>query len=210
MKFYDSIGPNPRLVRTFLAEKNVSVPNPVAVDLMGGENRQQPYLAKNPAGQLPALELDDGRVVAETIALCEYFEEQHPEPTLIGANPEDRVNTRMWVRRVEWKIIQPMTDAFRFGVGAQLFKGRIRIIPQAADDLKAVAIDGLGWLDQQIAGRDWIAGPDYTLADIALFAFAEFGASVGQPIPDELSNLHAWYARVAERPAVAASAKPSA
>ncbi len=116
MKFYSSaVGPNPKLVRMFAAEKGIDLNAvTVEVDLMGGANRQPEFLAVNPAGQLPALEIDDGRVIAETTAICEYLEETHPEPALIGVDAADRAETRMWVRRVEWKVIQPLADGFRF------------------------------------------------------------------------------------------------
>ena len=204
MKLYNSIGPNPKLVRMFAAEKGISFPEVVEVDLMGGENRREPYLSRNPVGQLPALELDDGRVVSETIAICEYLEERQPEPARIGATPEDRAVTRMWVRRVEWKIVQPLTDGFRFAEGLPIFKDRIRVIPEAAEGLKAVAQDGLAWLDEQIAGRDWIVPDRFSLADVALYAFLEFGAGVGQPLPDSLANLAAWFERVKARPSAQA------
>jgi len=191
-------------VRIFLAEKGVSVPL-VPVDLMGGENRREPYLSKNPSGQLPCLELDDGTCLAEITAICEYLEEKYPKPPLIGSTPEERANTRMWVRRLDLNIIEPMANAFRYGAGLALFKDRIRTMPQAADDLKALSSEKLAWLDGQIAGRDFIAGKNFTLADILLFAFVEFGASVGQPLDPSLKNLAAWRERVAARPSIEAS-----
>ena len=97
MKLLNSFGPNPRLVRMFLAEKGMSLDSE-DLDLMGGDNRAEPYLKKNPGGQMPALELDDGSVIAETVTICEYLEERQPEPVLIGNTPESRANPRMWVR----------------------------------------------------------------------------------------------------------------
>jgi glutathione S-transferase len=204
VKFYDSIGPNPKLVRMFAAEKGYRFPQIEKVDLMAGANRQQAYLAKNPAGQLPALELDDGRVIAETVAICEYLEEVKPEPALIGTTAAERAETRMWTRRVEWKIVQPMADGFRFGEGLPLFKARIRTLPEAADGLKAIGRDGLAWLDAQIAGREWIVPNRFSLADIVLYAFVDFGASVGQPLDPANRNLAAWLERVKKRPSAAA------
>ena len=204
MKFYNSIGPNPKLVRMFAAEKGYSFPETVEIDLMSGENRQDGYLAKNPAGQLPALELDDGRIVAETIALCEFIEDQQPEPALIGANAEDRVETRMWVRRIEWKINQPLADAFRNSAGLPLFKDRIRTNAESAEWLSAVAQDGFQWLDAQLAGRDTIVPGRFSLADVALFSFAEFGAQVGQPLDTSLGNVAKWYEATAARPSAGA------
>ncbi len=204
MKLHNGIGPNPRAVRIFLAEKGVSLAL-VSVDLLGGENRREPYLSKNPSGQLPCLELDDGSFVSEITAICEYVEEKHPKPALIGSTPEERANTRMWVRRIDLNIVEPMANGFRYAEGLGLFKSRIRTIPQAADDLKALAREKLEWLDGQIAGRDFIAGNDFTLADVLLFAFLEFGATVGQPLDPALENLNAWRERVAARPSIEAS-----
>ena len=199
MKFYDSLGPNPKLVRMFAAEKGYVFPEVVKVDIMTGANRQQPYLAKNPAGQVPALELDSGLVICETVAICEYLEELKPSPPLIGADPAQRAETRMWVRRVEWKVTQPLADGFRFGEGLALFKNRMRTLPEASAGLKAIAKDGLGWLDQQIAGRETIVPGRFTLADVVLFAFLDFGASVGQGIDPANANLTKWLASTKAR-----------
>jgi glutathione S-transferase len=205
MKFYNSIGPNPRVVKMFMAEKGVDIPR-VEVNLMGGENRQAAYVAKNPSGQMPALELDDGVVLAEILPICEYLEEIHPSPPLIGSNPEERAITRMWTRRIDLNICEPMANGFRFSQGLQLFQNRVRCIPQAADDLKAVARDKLAWLDGLIAGRPYVVGDRFTLADIHLFVFAEFGAQVGQPLDPANKNLAAWKERVGARASAAASA----
>jgi glutathione S-transferase len=205
MKFFNSIGPNPRLVRMFAAEKGIPLSETVEVDLMGGENRRLPYTDRNPAGQLPALELDDGTTLAETVAICEYLEELHPEKPLIGGTPEERAVTRMWTRRVEFKVNNPLADGFRFAEGLPLFKDRIRVLPEAADGLKAVARDGMAWFDAQLADREFIAGDRFSLADIALFAFLDFGANVGQPVDPGLTHLNAWLERVRSRPSAAAS-----
>lgn len=204
MKFYDSLGPNPKLVRMFAAEKGISFPQVEKVDIMAGANRQGPYLEKNPAGQMPALEIEGGRVIAETVAICEYLEETKPKPALIGENAADRAETRMWTRRVEWKIVQPLADGFRYAEGLPLFKARIRTLPEAADGLKAIARDGLAWLDGQIAGRDTIVPGRFTLADVVLFAFLEFGAGVGQPLDPALKNLGAWFEKTKARPSAKA------
>jgi glutathione S-transferase len=205
MKFYNSMGPNPRVVKMFMAEKGLDIPR-VEVDLMGAENRQEPYLAKNPAGQLPALELDDGVILAEILPICEYLEEVHPSPALIGTNPQERAVTRMWTRRVDLNICEPMANGFRFAEGLRLFQNRVHCIPQAADDLKAVAREKLAWLDGLIEGRPYIAGDRFSLADILLYSFLDFGAQFGQPLDPANRNLTAWKSRVAERASVAASA----
>ncbi|MDR3514093.1 MAG: glutathione S-transferase family protein [Caulobacteraceae bacterium] len=205
MKFYTSIGPNPRVVKMFMAEKGLDLPR-VEVDLRAGENRQPPYQAKNPAGQTPALELEDGVVLAEITAICEYLEETHPTPPLIGATAEERAVTRMWTRRVDLNICEPLANGFRFCEGLGLFQTRVHCIPQAADDLKAIAQERLAWLDGLIAGRPFIAGERLTLADILLFCFLDFGQVVGQPVNKDNRNIAAWFERMAARPSAAASA----
>ena len=203
MKLYNSIGPNPKTVRMFMAEKGIDLPL-VKIDLMGGENRREPYLSKNPAGQTPALELEDGTVLAEITAICEYLDEISPSPSLIGKTPEERAVTRMWVRRIDLNIVEPMANGFRSAEGLSLFQSRVRCIPQAAADLKLLAQEKLVWLDRLIAGRSFVCGETLTLADILLYAFLEFGATVGQKIDPSLSNIDAWYGRMKARPSAAA------
>ncbi|MCP4037111.1 MAG: glutathione S-transferase family protein [bacterium] len=205
MKLHNSIGPNPHLVRIFAHEKNLDLEF-VSVDLMGGENRQAEYRAKNPTGQLPCLELDDGTFISETLVICEYLEDIQPAPVLIGATPAEKAVTRMWTRRAELAITSPMAEGFRYSEGLPLFKDRVRTIPQAADDLKAKAREGLVWLDAEIEGRDFIAGDRFSLADILLISFLTFGGQVGQPYDPALANVAAWYERVSGRPSIEATA----
>ncbi|HEX4183307.1 MAG TPA: glutathione S-transferase [Caulobacteraceae bacterium] len=206
MKLYNSIGPNPHVVKMFLAEKGVEIPRE-AVDLMAGENRREPYVSTvNPAGQLPALELDDGKVITEITTICEYVEEKHPEPALIGRTPEERAETRMWTRRVDLNICEPMANGFRYSQGLALFQNRMRCLPEAAEGLKAVAQDKLAWLDGLMAGQTFVAGERFTLADIVLFCFLDFGAAVGQPLNPENKNIAAWFERMKARPSAVASA----
>lgn len=203
MILYESIGPNPRVVTMFVAEKGVEIERR-SLDIMKGENRSGPYLDVRPAGTTPALVLDDGSTIAETIAICEYLDELHPEPALIGTTPEERARTRMWVRRIDLTVTEPMTMGFRAAEGRPMFEPRMRVIrADAADELKAMAVDGLKAIEAEI-GDEWIVGDRFTLADIALFAFVEFGNMVGQPLPGDLPKLAAWHARVAARPSAAA------
>jgi glutathione S-transferase len=205
MKFYNSIGPNPRVVKMFMQEKGINLPF-VEVDLMAGENRKEPYLAKNPSGQAPALELDDGTVLAEITAICEYLDEKFPGGTLIGTTPEERAETRMWTRRVDLNICEPMANGFRYSEGLPLFQNRMRCLPEAAAGLKAIAQDKLAWLDKLMNGREFLAGKRLSLADILLFGFLDFGAVVGQPVNPEFKNVSAWFERMKARPSAAASA----
>ena len=204
MKFYNSIGPNPRMVRMFMAEKGFTAPK-VEVDLRGGENRREPYLKLNPSGQLPALELDDGTVLAEITAICEYVDEVKKDaPSLIGDTAEERAKTRMWTRRIDLNIVEPAVNAFRYAEGLKLFRNRIRCIPQAADDLKAVARERLTWLDGLVGDKPFVGGAKLTMADIMLFAFLDFGKDVGQPLDSACKNLTAWFGRMKARPSAAA------
>jgi glutathione S-transferase len=203
MKLYNSIGPNPRVVRMFLAEKGVQIPT-VEVDLMKAENRREPYTQKNPAGQVPCLELDDGSFVTEISAICEYIEETNPKPALIGSTPKERAETRSWLRRTDLNICEPMANGFRWGEGLPLFKERIPCFPDASPGLKQYAQDRMLWLDKMLDGRQFLAGDRFTLADIHLFAFLDFGTQVGQQINPEAKRIKAWYERVKTRPSAKA------
>ena len=195
MKLYDSIGPNPHVVRMFIAELGLEIEKE-EVDLMGGENRQAEHLSRNPSGQMPTLELDDGSFLAEITVICEYLDEINGNSDLIGKTPQDRAETKMWVRRIDLQIIEPLTNGFRSAEGYEFFKERLHLIPQAADDLKAIAQERLAWLDQQLEGKEFICGDRLTLADIMLYCFLNFGATVGQPIDEGNKNISALYAKL--------------
>jgi len=205
MKLYNSVGPNPRMVRMFAAEKGVTLPT-IEIDLMGGENRQAAYAGEvNVAGQTPALQLGNGQVVAEITAICEYLEEKHPTPSLVGATAEERAETRMWTRRIDLNICEPMANGFRASEGRGLFAPRMKLVgAEGAAELKAIARDRILWLDGQMTGRTFVCGDRLSLADILLFAFLDFGASVGQPIPAEAAWVNAWFERMKARPSAAA------
>ena len=204
MKMYDSFGPNPRALRFFLLEKGITLPFHT-VDLMGAENRRPPFTDKNPGAQLPALALDNGQVIGETVAIFEYLEEKHPTPPLVGSTAEERAETRMWQRRIELGITEHLYNGFRFAEGADLFRDRMRLLPEAAPGLKAMAQDKLVWLDALLPGKPFIAGARFTIADIILYCALDFGASVGQPRNPALQHLGAWFDRVAARPAAEGS-----
>lgn len=206
VKFYNfALAPNARVVRMFMAERGIEIPH-VDIDLRGGENRREPYMAKNPTGTIPALEMDDGSVLSEITAICEYLDETTPGVSLIGSNARERAETRMWTRRIDLNIVEPMAQGFRYGEGLKMFQDRIHTIPQAAADLKQIAQERLAWLDGQMAGKRWVCGNRFSLADVMLFAFLEFGNSerIGQKYSPELKNIAAWHARMKERPSAAA------
>ncbi len=204
MKLYDSIGPNPRIVRMFIAEKGLDIPKQM-VDLRGGENRQDVHLKRNPHGQMPTLELDDGSYLSEITAICEYLEERQPSPPLIGATPEERAECRMWTRRVDLNICEPLANGYRFGEGLTFFEKRIPVAAEASPGLKKIAANRLQWLNEQLADdRDYLCGKRFTLADILLYCFLDFGAKVGQPLDPANANIAAWFARVGQRPSAKA------
>lgn len=208
MKLYSSLGPNPRMVRMFMAERGVELPME-EVDIMAGANLASDFKAKNPAAQTPCLELDDGSVLSETTVICAYLDEISDGPSLIGDTPQQRAETRMWCRRFDSKILEPMTLAFRSAEGLPLFKDRYHLLPDAADELKIIVQKNWAWLEPLMEGKQYACGDRFTLADIQLFAFSEFGKAIGQAIPESLPNLQAWSARMSERPSVVASLHPS-
>jgi glutathione S-transferase len=203
MKLYTSIGPNPHVVRMYLAERGITLPIQ-ELDLMGGENRQEGFLAVNPAGQSPALEMDDGAILTEIWPICEYLDETHPGDTLFGSTPEERAQTRRWTRWVDLNVVEPLANGFRFSEGLPMFKDRMRCLPEAAPGLKACAQDKLAFLDSQMASRDYVAGDTFTFADIMLYCFLVFGNEVGQPLNPAFRNLTAWFERVGARPSASA------
>jgi glutathione S-transferase len=188
----------------FMAEKGIEIPKQT-VDLRGGENRQDAHLKRNPHGQMPTLELDDGSYLSEITAICEYLEEKQPAPPLIGATPEERAECRMWTRRVDLNICEPLANGYRFGEGLKFFEKRIPVAAEASPGLKKIAANRLQWLNAQLGdGRDYLCGKRFTLADIHLYCFLDFGAMVGQPLDAANANIAAWFARVGERPSVKA------
>lgn len=204
MKLFDSIGPNPRVVRIAMAEQGVSIET-VTVDIMKAENRQPAYLAMVPSGGTPALQLDDDSVLSEITAIVEYLDEQPGVTRIVGNTPEERAQTRMWARRIDLYILEPMANAFRASEGRPMFAPRMTLVSlEAAAELKAIAQEKLLWLDAQMQGRNFVCGDRYSIADILLLAFVEFGASVGQPMPATATWLPEWHKRAAARPSAAA------
>ena len=199
VRLFDSFGIMPRVIRFFLLEKGLDIARH-EVDLLLGENRDPEYLKLNPSGQTPALELSDGMIIAEGPVICEYLEELFPNPPLIGATSKERAVTRMWWRRVELNICQPMIFGFYYGEGFQTYRTRMRCIPEAADGMKERGRDGMRWINGLIRA-EWVAGPSFTVADIHLYSFLQEMAEKGQPIPEDCATLSSWVERVGARPA---------
>jgi glutathione S-transferase len=198
MKLFNSMGPNPHVVRMFIAEMGIDIET-IEIDLMGGENRQNSYLKKNPSGQLPALQLDDGSFLAEITVICEYLDEMNGHTDLIGTNPQERAETKMWTRRIDLQILEPLTNGFRYAEGYDLFKDRLHLIPEAANDLKAIAQERLTWLDKQLEGKEFICGDRFSLADIMFYCFLHFGSTVGQSINQDNTNIVSLYEKIGMR-----------
>jgi len=202
MKLYDSaVAPNPRRVRIFLAEKGIEVPT-VDVDIVKAENRQPDFLAKNPLAGVPILELDDGAIIAESTAICRYFEEMQPEPPLMGIDARDRAIVEMWLRRVEFEVVFPIMQTFRNT--HDFFKGRIPQVPEWGSVCKERAIQQLAWLEGELADRPYVAGDRYTIADITLLIGVDFGRVSDIRIDSEHKNLTRWYGEVSARPSAKA------
>jgi len=209
MLLHDADSPAPRCLRMFLLEKKLSLPA-VHVDVMTGENRQPPYLALNPTGQTPTLELDDGTTITEAVAIAEYLEELHPAPALIGSSAGERAQTRQWWRRVELSITEFIHNAFHYAEGLKRFETRIPVAPEAADGLKRIAQDRVRWLDGMLGSGPFLCGERFTAADIWLYVWLDFGAGVGQPFDRSLPKIGPWFERIDARPAARESRTPFA
>ena len=202
MKLYDSThAPNPRRVRIFLAEKGIEVPLH-QVDLGKAENRQAPYIEKNPLGGVPMLELDDGTCIAESIAICRYFEEIQPEPPLMGVDAVERALVEMWQRRMETEVFSNITQVFRNT--HDFFKGRVTQVPAYGKACRVAGLKRLAWLDEVLADRAFVAGERFTIADITALCGIDFGRVVKVGIQPDQKHLARWYEAVSSRPSAKA------
>ena len=197
MKIYDSkTAPNPRRVRIFVAEKGIQIPYE-EVDLVKAVNRGEEFRKKNPSGTVPVLELDDGTCISETVAICRYLEELHPNPPLMGVDAKDRAQVEMWQRRMELELLIPIADAFR--QRHDFFKGKIRQLPEYAEVQKKNAEDRLARLNNELTNRNFVAGDRYTIADITALCAIDFGRVSKIAIQPDQANLARWHAEVSAR-----------
>lgn len=202
MKIYDSkTAPNPRRVRVFLAEKGIQVPYE-EVDIVNAVNRSPEFRKKNPMGTVPVLELDDGTCIAESVAICRYFEELHPDPPLMGVDAHDKAVVEMWQRRMEFELLWTVASAFRHR--HEFFKGRIPQVPEFAEVSRQQAEKNLVWLNEVLADRPFIAGERYTIADITALCAIDFGRVSKIRIQPDQQNLARWYEAVSSRPSAKA------
>lgn len=194
IKLHSSLGPNPRLVRMFMVEKGLEEGRDferVHYDIITGENRQSAdYTAKNPLGSMPMLELEDGTCLTESWPICEYLEEQYPDPKLIGTNAAERAEVRKWCRLIDQEIVVPMTMGFRATGGRPMFEPRVRVLSEAAGaEIMDYANASWLWLDGALGDKPHIATGRMTLACLLVYCFANFGFTVGWKLPDGADNV---------------------
>jgi len=203
MKIYDfAFAPNPRRLRIFVAEKGLKIPVE-QVDIFTGKNRTPEMLAKNPAGGLPVMELDDGTHLAESVAICRYLESLHPEPNMMGKNSREQADIEMWNRRVELGLFAAAGRAFQHT--NELFKDRLKQFPEYGATQREAVTQQLQWLDAQIGNKPFIAGERFTIADITAEVAVDFAAQMASVTADPgLKNLARWHQSVSSRPSAKA------
>jgi glutathione S-transferase len=203
MKLYDGgRAPNPRRVKVFLAEKGITVPVE-QVDLGKLAHKSPAYTAVNPLQRVPALELDDGTVITESIAICRYFESLHPQPPLFGVDAKDQAIVEMWERRIEFHLLGPISHVFRNSHPAM----KEMEVPQVlawAEANKPRVMDFLALLDRQLAERRYVAGDRYSVADITGMISVDFLKPAKLAVPEGMTHLRRWHEEVSARPSAKA------
>jgi glutathione S-transferase len=203
MKLYDGgRAPNPRRVKVFLAEKGITVPIE-QIDLGKLAHKSPQYTAINPLQRVPALELDDGTIISESITICRYFERLHPEPPLFGTDARDGALVEMWERRIEFHLLGPISHVFRNSHPAM----KEMEVPQVAawaDANKPRVMDFLALLDGELKSRRYVAGDRYSVADITGMIAVDFMKPAKLVVPDTMSNLKRWHDGVSARPSAKA------
>lgn len=203
MKLYEHPGfPNPRRVRIFLAEKGVEVERQT-IDVPAGEHRKAPFTDKNPFAEIPALELDDGTCISETVAISRFFEESTPQPPLMGSSPEQKARVEMWQRRVESSLMNAVATYFHHatpGLGElETYQN-----PDWGKHCRDRAVATMKLLDDELASREFIAGDDFSIADITALCAIDFAKAIDIAIPAGYANLQRWHAAVSSRPSASA------
>lgn len=203
MLFFNSPNPapNPRRVRIFAAEKGIALPTR-DLSIPDREHKADEFLALNPRGQTPALRLDDGTVIAESVAICRYLEGLQPEPPLFGRDPREQALVEMWSRRVEMVLMPPVGAVW---VHTHPFTARLPgRNAEWGESNRPRAEEALRFFDSALEGREFLAADHYTMADILLLTTVDFAGFIGISISDDLASLRAWHARVSARPSAAA------
>ena len=209
MKFYDcKTAPSPRRVRIFLAEKELEI-DTVQVDLGSGEQLGEAFRKLNPECVVPVLELDDGTCLSEVVAICQYLEDLQPEPSLMGKDSLEKARVLMWNAKVEQLGLWAMADAFRNA--AKGLKGRAVPGPQSYEQIPELAERGrrrvihfFHRLNGQLVDHRYVAGDNFSIADIAALVVVDFAAWIKLPVPDDVEHLRRWYDEVSARPSAAA------
>ncbi|MEM7218966.1 MAG: glutathione S-transferase family protein [Pseudomonadota bacterium] len=200
MKLHESPSPNARRVHVFMAEKGIECER-VSVDIRGGENLSPEYRAKNPAGRVPVLELDDGTFLSESVAICRYLEGLHPEPALFGSTPLEAATIEMWNRRAELNFMQSVAMAFRNITG--FFKDRETCVEEWGQVSAENAVAAVAMFEERLGEAPYLAGENFSIADITFGVAWGFAGMVKVvPLP-ESPNVDAWLARLNERPSFA-------
>ncbi|MDF1763698.1 MAG: glutathione S-transferase family protein [Oleibacter sp.] len=198
MKLYDnSHAPNPRRVRMVLAEKGITDYEKINLDLGAGDNLHPDFLAKNPAGKIPVLELDDGLCLSETGAICRYLDETFSETSLYGATPKQRALIDMWDRRAEFNLVFNAALGFQHTSG--FFKDRMTPFPEWGLQSITNYRNSLTLFEQQLQNNEWIAGPEFSIADITAVCAIDFSKVIKVRLDDSTPNLQRWYAAVRAR-----------
>ena len=203
MLFFNSPNPapNPRRVRMFAAEKGIVLPTR-DLSIPDREHKADEFLALNPRGQTPALQLDDGTVISESVAICRYLEGMHPEPPLFGRNPREQALIEMWSRRIEMILMPPVGAVW---VHTHPFTARLPgRNAEWGESNRPRAEEALRFFNAALDGREFLAADQYTMADILLLTTVDFAGFIGIGMSDDLASLRAWHARVSARPSAAA------
>jgi glutathione S-transferase len=198
----DNPAPNPRRVRIYLAEKGLSVPSET-LSIVAGEHKGEAFLAVNPLGQLPALVLDDGSVLTESLSICRLFEAMHPEPPMFGVGPRGVAEVDMWQRRAELRLMVPlgMVWAHTHPFTARVVKPQYT---EYGESQRPRVVAAMGEFDRALEEREFLDGKGYSIADIVLQTIVDFAGFVGIPIPEDMTGLRAWHERVSARPSAKA------
>jgi glutathione S-transferase len=203
MKLYneENPAPNPRRVRIFMAEKGITIPL-VHVAMRERAHKSTEFVAKNSLGQVPVLELDDGRMLSESVSICRYLEELHPTPVLFGCDAWERAQVDMWTRRVEFALMNPISAVW---VNTHRYTARLGTqYKDYGEAMRERTMQRLSWLNQELAQREFIATDGYTMADIVALTTLDFAKWIGIDVPVALTHLQAWHLRVSARPSAAA------
>lgn len=202
--YQDPRAPNPRRVRIFLAEKGLTAQvETIDVMIAAGAHLSPEYLAKHPLGLLPVLELADGRVLRESVAICRYLEELHPEPNLFGRDPWERAQIEQWNRHAEFELMATISQANRHL--NKFWAGKVRQVAEVGQDMKELAARRFDWFDGELSRHPYLAGDRYTIADITALCAIDFGKLSDLRISAERwPSLARWYAELQARPSTKA------